>query len=294
MVLEVTTPTGSDPADLNSLALSADGQKLAFVAPVEGEPHLWVRQLDSIESRAIPGTGDASMPFWSPDGRSLAFYAEGVLKRIELAGGLVRTLAGATAGVGGAWNSNDVILLVPNPASPIHRISADGGNPSAVTRLERGHAGHAFPHFLPDGRHFLYFVQGSADVRGVYVGQLDGVTTRKLFDADSPAVYASNHLLFVRGATLYAQSFDASRWNVTGTPVPVAADVMGSMLANARAGLSATAGGTVAFRVGAAQRRTAIRLGRSVGSRDRYGWRARQRAMRFPRRFPPMARRWRS
>lgn len=220
--------------------------------PLDGEPHLWLRQLDSIVSRAVPGTGDASMPFWSPDGRSVAFYAEGLLKRIELADGLVRTLTGATAGVGGAWNGDDVILLVQNPASPIHRISADGGIPSAVTRIERGHTGHAFPDFLPHGRHFLYFVQGSADVRGVYVGQLDAWTARKLFDADSPAVYASNHLLFVRGATLYAQPVDVARWNLTGTPVPVAADVMGSMLTNARAGLSATAGGTVAFRAGSA------------------------------------------
>ncbi|MEO7270821.1 MAG: hypothetical protein ABIX28_25740, partial [Vicinamibacterales bacterium] len=144
-----------------------------------------------------------------------------------------------------------VILLVQNPASPIVRITLDGGIPAAVTRLERGHAGHAFPRFLPDGRRFLYFVQGSAEVRGVYVGQLNGGATRKLFDADSAAVYASGHLLFVRGATLYAQLFDLTKGDVTGSPLSVANDVMGSMLANARAGLSA-GGGSVAFRVGSA------------------------------------------
>jgi len=249
--LDVNTPPAPEPADLQSLALSPDGQTLAFVAALDGEPRLWIRPIDSVVSRPIPGTGDASMPFWSPDGGSLAFYADAQLKVIVLAGGLVRTLTGANAGVGGDWNRDGVILLGQNPASPITRISVEGGVPATVTRLDPGHAGHAFPHFLPDGRHFLYFVQGGAEVRGIYVSQLDGGTTRKLFDADSAAVYSAGHLFFVRGATLYAQSFDLSRWDVTGNPVPVAADVMGSMLANARAGLSA-AGGNLAFRVGSA------------------------------------------
>ena len=190
------------------------------------------------------------MPFWSHDSGSVAFYAEGVLKRIDLAGGLVRTLTEATAGVGGAWNRDGVILLVQTPASPIVRISADGGMPAGVTQLEGGHAGHSLPHFLPDGRHFLYYVTGSPEARGVYVGQLDGTATRKLFDADSAAVYASGHLLFVRGGTLFAQGFDRSRLEVTGSPFPVAEGVLGSVLADVRTGLSAAAGGAIAFRVG--------------------------------------------
>jgi serine/threonine protein kinase/Tol biopolymer transport system component len=249
--LEVDTPPVAEPGDLNSLAVSPDGQKLAFVANLNGQPHLWIRPVASVESRPIAGTADASMPFWSSDGGSVAFYSGGQLKVIALAGGLVRTLTAANAGVGGDWNRDGVILLVQNPASAITRVRITAGTPTAVTRLERGHAGHAFPHFLPDGHHFLFFVQGSAEVRGVYVGELSGGTTRRLFDADSAAVYSAGHLLFVRGATLYAQPFDVAASDVTAEPVPVAADVMGSMLANARAGLSA-GGGSVAFRVGSA------------------------------------------
>ena len=157
-----------------------------------------------------------------------------------------------------------MILFVQNPASPITRISADGGMPAEVTRLEAGHSGHTYPHFLPDGDHFLYYVTGSAEARGVYLGQLDGSTPRKLFDADSAAVYASGHLLFVRAATLIAQRFDVSRLEMTGNPFPVATGVMGSMLANVHGALSAAAGGAIAFRVGSLRaERQFVWVGRS-------------------------------
>ena len=251
--LDINTPTVSDPDDLASLAISPDGQKVVFVAAGDAQPQLWTRQIDSVEAHPIPGTDGGRMPFWSPDNRSLAFYADGVLKRIDVAGGLVRTLTGALVGVGGAWNREGVILFVQNPASPIMRISADGGMPAAATRLEAGHAGHSFPHFLPDGRHFLFYVNGSAETRGIYVGQLDGSAVRKLFDSDSAAVYASGHLLFVRGSTIFAHGFDVSRLEVTGNPFPVATGVSGSMLAGTTVALSATAGGAIAFRIGSPQ-----------------------------------------
>ena len=149
----------------------------------------------------------------------MAFYADGSLKRIDLAGGLVRTLAKAVYGFGGAWNRDGAILLVQTPGSPILRTSADGAAPAPVTQLDGKQTGHAQPHFLPDGRHFLYFVQGTPEVRGVYVGELDGPVTRKLFDADSAAVYTSGHLLFVRRATLFAQPFDLSRLEPSGRSV---------------------------------------------------------------------------
>jgi len=251
--LEINTPPVSDPTDLPSLAISPDGQKLVFVAAVNGQPQLWVRQLDSVEARPIPGTAGAFHPFWSPDNGSVAFFADGMLKRIELAGGLVRTLTEATVGFGGAWNREGVILLARNPASPIARISAAGGPPADVTRLEASHAGHSFPQFLPDGRHFLYYVNGAPETRGVYVDQLDGSASRKLFDADTAAVYVSAHLLFVRGATLFAQGFNVSRLEVTGSPFPLATGVMGSMLEGRPAALSAAAGGAIAFRLGSAR-----------------------------------------
>ncbi len=108
--------------------MSPDGLNVAFVAAVDGQPHVWVRSLDSVTSRPLPGTAGASLPFWSADSRSVAFYADGSLKRIDLAGGLVRTLAKAGYGFGGAWNREGVILLVQSPGSPILRTSAEGAD----------------------------------------------------------------------------------------------------------------------------------------------------------------------
>ena len=112
------------------------------------------------------------------------------------------------------------LLFVRDPAGPIQRMAAAGGAVATpVTRLGANHAGHTYPHFLPDGRHFLYFVQGSSEARGVYLGQLDGPDGRRLFDSDSAAVYVAGHLLFVRQTTVYAYPFDDERLTLTGAAV---------------------------------------------------------------------------
>ena len=286
--LTIETPGESDPRDLASLAVSPDGLNVAFVAAVEGQPHVWVRPLGALAARPLLGTAGASVPFWSPDSRSVAFYADGWLKRIDLAGGLVRNLTKAIFGFGGAWNNDGTILFVPSPASPIFRTSADGAAPVPVTRPEGNQSGHAHPHFLPDGRHFLYFVQGPSETRGIYVGDIDGPVTRKLFDADSAAVYTSGYLLFVRQATLFAQAFDEKRLEPTGNALDVADDVRGSLLA----GLSA-AGGLVAFRAGPTGTGRQFRLARSNRKRDRTGGRPRT-AKNSPRRCHQTAVNWHS
>ena len=149
-------------------------------------PSLWVRPLDTDVAQPLAGTENASFPFWSPDSRSIGFLAQGKLKRIEAAGGPAVTLADATLPSTGTWNSDNVILFTPRPGSSIHRLAATGGTPVPVTALnpEKGDTQHFHPSFLPDGRHFLYFVVGSksggiTDPRAVEVGSLGCAGARR-------------------------------------------------------------------------------------------------------------------
>jgi hypothetical protein len=141
---------------LNFLAISPDGAHLAFVASGPGGTRtLWVRSLDELAARQLPGTDNADFPFWSPDGRSVGFFAEGKLKRIEASGGPAVVLPGASPnGLGGTWSREGILFA--HPASPISRIPDSGGTPTPVTRLDeaRHETTHRYPSFLPDGRHF--------------------------------------------------------------------------------------------------------------------------------------------
>ncbi len=238
--LEMDTPPTNDP----SLAISPDGLKIAFAAQSNGLPRLWVRALDAPEAQPIPGTERASSPFWSPDGRSLGFFADARLKRVDLADGSVRTLAITPAQLGGAWGKDGTILFSTNPGNPIVRIAAGGGPLVAVTRFAASQQGfQSSPFFLPDGRHFLFFVGGQPEVRGVYLGQIEGLESARLFDAETPAVYsATGHLLFIRQGQLLAQAFDPDRLELRGKPVPVAGHALGGTV------LSASAAGPIAYR----------------------------------------------
>jgi len=222
MRLEITTPSTTEPV---SIALSPDGQQLAFVATFDGRPRLWLRSLDSVDPLPLPGTDGARFPFWSPDSLSLGFFVATQLKRIDVNGGLVKPLASALSGGGGTWGADGTILFNPNNGvERIWRTTTAGSNPVIVTRREASRqAAHRSPSLLPDGRHFLYYVAGAADVSGIYVGATDGSASRRLFDADSSAVYhPSGYLLFVKQGTLFAQRFDAGHLTVSGNPVPVA------------------------------------------------------------------------
>jgi hypothetical protein len=201
----------------------------------------------------LAGTEGALYPFWSPDSRSVGFFADGNLKRIDIDTGLVQVLANAPNPVGGTWNRDGTILFAPNFASPIFRVSSTpGGESVAVTRIETPPASHRFPHFLPDGRHFLYYVSSSVKARGVYVSQLDGPATQRLLDADAAAVFASTqHILFVRQGKLIAQEFDPVRLTLSGNPLPVAEEVSWSAETSA-AGVSASSAGPIVYRTGQA------------------------------------------
>src|SRR5262249_41108794 len=156
-------------ADPLSFAISPDGRRLVFSASNEGKSQLWVRALDSIAAQPLSGTEGASFPFWSPDSAALGFFADSKLKRIDIVGGALQVLATATAGRGGGWNRDGVIIFAPTGGGPLSKIPATGGEPVAVTCLETAQTGHKFPQFLPDGRRFIYFAWGGPN-QGVYAG----------------------------------------------------------------------------------------------------------------------------
>ena len=264
--LDITTPPNFDPV---SMAISPDGRSIAFVAAGDGPPRVWVRQLEGTSARELPGTEGAYLPFWSPDGRSLGFFSAAKLKRIDLAGGAPMNLADVSPGVGGSWGADGVILFSRTLASGLTRVSAQGGDVTPVTTLAARQSGHASPHFLPDGRRFLFFAIGAADTQGVYVSSLDGEAPTMLTRADSAGAYASGHVLFAQQTTLMARRFDPSGSALVGDAVTVASPVMLSSSLRTGAAFSATASGLIAYRLEGSSRRQLTwfdRSGKSVGT----------------------------
>jgi Tol biopolymer transport system component len=241
--LDITTPPAADP----SLAISPDGRTVVFSAGSGREAQLWLRALDASSMRPVPGTQHGTRPFWSPDSRSIAFFADAKLKRVDIDGGSPLTLASAAAvPLGGTWNRDGTILFANNPGGSILRMSDRGGPATPATSLDLGRQrGHYFPQFLPDGRHFLFFVSSSQpEVRGVYVGELDRTEATRLFDAGRAVYATTGHLVFVRGGKIFAQGFDADRQKLEGDPFIVEEQARGDVT------LAASAAGPIAYRTG--------------------------------------------
>ena len=215
---------------VSGFALSPDGLRLAYVAlNANGKGGLWVRPLDSLQAQPLAGTDDASYPFWSPDSRTIGFFAGGKLKRIEASGGPPLTLCDAPLPRGGSWSQAEEILFAPNLNAPLFRVPASGGTATPVTSLDaaKGEVTHRWPQFLPDGRHFLYLAGSPYGLKenpmnSVVVGSLDSKERKLLMHTHSSATYASGHILFLRQNTLMAQPFDAKRLEFTGEAFPVA------------------------------------------------------------------------
>ena len=243
-----------------SVEVSPDGRRLLFTATVEGKVQLWIRALALQKPVALAGTEGATLPFWSADSEQIGFFADGKLKRVPAAGGMVVTLCDGPYGFsGGAWNGEGVIVFAPESRSPLYRISASGGTPSPATELDShsGETSHRFPWFLPDGRHFLFGASGGG--RSVLrVASL--VATRDAAAGDSRVVipsplnatnvaYSQGHLLFVRGTTLMAQPFDTRRLATNGNAVPLAEHIQG-LAVNGRAAFGVSANGMLAYKAG--------------------------------------------
>jgi eukaryotic-like serine/threonine-protein kinase len=210
--------------------LSPDGSAIAFVATgSDGKSTVWVRPLNAPEAHMLAGTEGATFPFWSPDSRSLGFFADAKLKTIDLNGGSPLVVCDAAFGRGGTWGADGTILFAPEALSPIVRVSASGGTPVPVTKLDAGQPpSHRWPFFLPDGKHFLYLFVAARDpaTDAVYYASVDGRENRKLVASQSNAVYAGGYLLFMRGGQLMAQSFDPAKGTLSGDIQALAGGVM--------------------------------------------------------------------
>jgi eukaryotic-like serine/threonine-protein kinase len=269
---EIPTPPTSDPV---SFALSADGRQLAFVATAEGVPRLWVRPLDQVTAQPLAGTEGASYPFWAPDGRAIGFFADGKLKRIDLGSGVPQVLADAPSGRGGTWNRDGVVVFAPTAIigglHPLMRVMSTGGTPVAATRHAPGQGSHRWPQFLPDGRHFLFFMAyGRPETQGIYVGTLDGGEATRVLSAETAAVYAPpGALLWVRQGVLVAHRFDPANGVVTGEAIPIA-QAVGSDEGVLR-GAFAVATGVLAHRAGGGERRQLVWVDRAGIARGTVG-----------------------
>jgi Tol biopolymer transport system component len=234
------------------LALSPDGKRLAFLANVDSRLSIWVRSLDSLEAVPVAGTERPALgipPAWSPDGSSIAFFAEGKLKRVGVQGGAPVPLADAPAGYGIAWSREGTIVFAPSPNDAILRVPETGGTPVPVTRLAEGDLGHVFPQFLPDGRHFVYLVRAPKPRKGIYIGSIDSIEERFVRPARERALYAHpGYLLFLDEGKLLAQTFDTSSFTVSGDPVLLTESVA-YINTDGRASMDVSPGGTLAFRV---------------------------------------------
>ena len=232
-------------------SVSPDGRRLAFTTTdMAGLRSLWIRAVDGLTAQRIESADGAQYPFWSPDGASLGFFADRKLKIVDLGTRNVRILTDTGSGGGGTWNADGVILFADEstatmrrPSAGLRRVSASGGVVAPATRSESekdSHAIQAFPHFLPDGRHFLYMHLG-VSAPGVYVGRLDADERKRILPAlvtvvgsqrinvNGPvrATYAAGHLFYLDNSdrTVMAQAFDVRRLQLRGAAVRIAENV---------------------------------------------------------------------
>jgi Tol biopolymer transport system component/predicted Ser/Thr protein kinase len=246
--------------------ISPDGHRVAFPAVVDGKRALWLRDLDGLSARLLPGTDGATLPFWSLDSRWVAFFTPGQLKKIDVTGGPALTVCDVVSGRGGTWNKEGLIVY-GILGGGLFRVPAAGGTPTPLDEIDHAESEihHRAPWFLPDGRHFLYTARNSDPQKTrIYVDSIDakpGVNTRReVVAAASNAVYVppsraglfgdGGYLLFAREHTLMAQPFDAANARTTGDAVPVAEQV--DYISNANQGqFSASQNGILVYTSGA-------------------------------------------
>ena len=243
-----------------ALSLSPDGTKMTFTASTgSGRPSLFLRSLGSSTAQQLSNTEGATYPFWSPDSKQIAFFADGKLKKLDLNGGAPMTVTSALDGRGGTWNIDGTILFAPETQTPIHRVSTGGvlGGPvTTVDNTRMAETTHRFPSFLPDGRHFLYLRGSHAAnnqdaVNSIWVGDLESEETFELMQSGTQANYAQGHLFWVRDQFLMARPFSVQNLEFTGEAFAVGEGVV-VQLGTWRAAYAVSEAGPLSFQGGLA------------------------------------------
>jgi eukaryotic-like serine/threonine-protein kinase len=278
---QVAPPEGVRIGDIDSVSISPDGKQLVFIgAGPDTRRQLWIRALSSLTAKELPGTELAEAAFWSPDSRTLAFFAAGKLKRLDLQSGSVLVICNSPVGrSSGSWNRDGDILFESSMTQEIYRVNAKGGEPRRLTKLSMSNreTRHSAPQLLPDGQHFIYFVESErAENTGIYVASLDWKGGKLLVNTSTNAVYArlaggATYLLFTRGSDLIAQKFDLKKLELVGAPFTLVPHVFIEVVAGiARALVSASQNGVLAYRTRTPARSTELawfdRQGRRLGT----------------------------
>jgi Tol biopolymer transport system component len=252
------------------MALSPDGDRLVFSALGDTTSHLYLRPLNSSTSQRIPGTDGGLVPFWSPDGRELGFVAQGMLKKVDLATGAVQSLCALRVYCRGAsWGRHGIIFA---DGEDLFRIPATGGAPQPLGKRAEGETARSWPHFLPDGRRYLYVsLSERPEERGLYAASLDSSARNKLVSTGMNVAYSrTGHLLFVRSDVLVAQAFDLDRLELSGEAVRVSDHVAIFGAPVWGAAFTSSAGGVVAWQAGLGSAGMQLswfdRTGRTVGT----------------------------
>jgi eukaryotic-like serine/threonine-protein kinase len=222
----------------NNVALSPDGRNLAMVAYSQqaNKYMIWIQEIGGRTATAVAGTEDASNPFWSPDGRSIGFFAQGQMKKVDdvLSGRPAQILCEAPHGRGGTWSRDGVIVFAPDGHGGLFRVSSAGGTPMPATTVSSDEFSHRWPVFLPDGRHFLYLAanfSGQLQLNRITVGSLDSGERHVVVNASSNAAYADpGYLLYLRDNVLVAQRFDPHTFLLSGDPHTISDEVQYSQL----------------------------------------------------------------
>jgi serine/threonine protein kinase len=242
-----------EKSSFGSFAVSPDGQRLAFTAAMGGNTHLWVRSLDRLTAQVLPDTEGATYAFWSPDSRSLGFFAGGNIKKVGISGGPAQTLCSERQIFGATWNRDGVIVFAARGG--LWQVPEAGGaaKPVAKPDSSRQEVSYLYPFFLPDNHHFLYLISSTRNEnRGIHLGSLDGKVKQPLLGDDSQPAYmrstdgTGGFLLFARSGLLLAQPFDTETRRLTGEPFSVA-ELGGSAPKVSRSNFSLSSNGVLVF-----------------------------------------------